>query len=169
MSLALATAAGPNAFAADPGVVATAPASGTGAPSSAPAHDGTADQIDAWIAPDSAHDSASPPPEADARAPRTIHGEVGAGVGTGDYRNVYGVADIPVGRTGDLIVAASSSSGQVRGGRYGVGGDALALGFYPNGAPATAPGCGRRPWGQPAPAPAYATPGQINCGAAPAP
>lgn len=168
MSLALATAAGPNAFAADPGVVATAPA-GTGAPSSAPAHDATADQIDAWVAPESAHDSASPPPEADAPAPRTIHGEVGAGVGTGGYRNVYGVADIPVGQTGDLIVAASSSSGQVRGGRYGVGGDALALGFYPNGAPATAPGCGRRPWGQQAPAPAYATPGQINYGAAPAP
>jgi hypothetical protein len=168
MSLTLATAAGVNAFAADPGVVATAPASGTGAPSSAPAHDATAAQIDAWVAPD----SAASLPGADAPAPRTIHGEVGAGVGTGGYRSVYGVADLPVGQTGDVIVAASSSSGQVRGGRYGgygVGGDALALGFYSNGAPAAAPGCGRQTWGQRAPAPAYGPWAQINCDAAPAP
>jgi hypothetical protein len=153
VGLALAATGGANALAADPGVIATAP-SGTGAPTvsatpanSAPSHDATDSQIAGWIA----TDRASAQPGGDTPAPRTVHGEIDAGVGTGGYRNVSGVADIPVGQNSDLIVAASSTSGQVRGGQYGgyaVGGEALALGVSANGAPASAAGCGRQPWGQ---------------------
>ncbi len=169
MSLTLVAAAGSNAFAADPSVVATAP-NGTGAPalSAAPAaNDHTGSQIDAWVASDGGASQAGP----DGPAPRTIHGEVSAGVGTGGYRNVSGVADIPVGQTGDLIVAASSTSGQVRGGRYGgygFGGDAIALGFYPNGGAGSASGCGRQAWGQPQ-VQAYGAAGPVDCVGAPAP
>ncbi len=162
MSLALATATGLNALAADEGVVTTAP-TGAGAPAfsaAPPANEATGSQIDAWIVRDwAATDGAA--------SPRTIHGEVGAGVGTGGYRNVYGVADIPVGQTGDLIVAASSSSGQVRGGRYGgygVGRDALALGFSSNDGPTSVSGCGRPLWGQ-----AWASPAPIGCSEPPQP
>ncbi len=169
MSLALATAAGLSAFAADPGVVATAP-SGAGAPavsSAPPASDATGSQINAWVA----ADGGAPQAASDAPAPRTIHGEIDAGVGSGGYRNVSGVADIPVGQTSDLIVAASSTTGQVRSGRYGgygIGGDALALGFYSNGGPAAAAGCGRPSWG-PAPVQAYGAQGPVNCASAPGP
>jgi len=168
MSLALAAAASLNALAADPGIVATAP-TGVGAPAfgAAPtAHDATGAQIDAWVASDGGAAAFGP----DGPAPRTIHGEIGAGVGTGGYRNVSGVADIPVGQNSDLVVAASSTSGQVRGGRYGgygVGGDSLALGFYANGAGAAA-GCSRQPWSQPQ-IQAYSAAGQTNCAVAPAP
>jgi len=166
MSLALATAAGLSAFAADPSVVATAP-SGAGAPavsSAQPANDATGSQINAWVA----SDGGAPQGASDAPASRTIHGEVDAGVGTGGYRNVSGVADIPVGQTSDLIVAASSTTGQVRGGRYGVGGDALALGFYSNGGPVSAAGCSRPSWGPP-PVQAYGAQGPMNCASAPGP
>jgi hypothetical protein len=161
MAFALATAASLKAFAADPGVVATAPA-GTGAPvlGAPPANDATGSQIADWVATDGALSQ----PRSDTPPPRTIHGEVGAGVGTGGYRSVYGVADIPVGQTGDLIVAGSSSSGQVRGGRYGGERDALALGFSSNGAPGSASGCGRPLWGQAGPSP---TP--IGCSSPPQP
>ncbi len=169
MSLALA-AASVSAVAADPGVVATAP-TGAGAPpvSAAPsAKDGTGAQIDSWVA----SDGGASPLNADGPAPRTIHGEVSAGIGTGGYRNVSGVADIPVGQTSDVIVAASSTSGQIRGGRYGgygYGGDALALGVYANGVPGLAPGCGRQAWGQ-AQIQAYGAPaGPMNCSSPTAP
>jgi len=146
MSLALATAASLNALAADPGVVATAP-SGAGAPAisaAPPANDATGAQIDAWAASDGGASQAA----SNGPTPRTIHGEVSAGVGTGGYSNVSGVADLPVGQTGDLVVAASSTSGQVRGGRYGgygygFGGNALALGYYANGVPGSTSACGR--------------------------
>lgn len=36
---------------------------------------------------------------------RGIHGEVGVGVGTGGYRDVYGMATMPVGKSGQLGVA----------------------------------------------------------------
>jgi hypothetical protein len=167
IGLTLTLSAGAGALAADPDVVTTAP-TGAGAPAvsaAAPANDGSSSQIDAWVA----SDGRAPQPGSNGPAPRTIHGEVGASVGTGGYRNVYGVADIPVGQTGDLVVAASSASGQVRGGRYGgygFGGDALALGFYSNGVAGSAPGCGRQPWGQPQ-VQAYGGPGSMSCGAAP--
>jgi hypothetical protein len=167
ISLALTLMAGASALAADPGVVSTAP-TGSGAPAvgaAPPANDATGSQIDAWVA----SDGGAAQPGSDGPAPRTIHGEVSAGVGTGGYRNVSGVADIPVGQTGDLIVAASSTSGQVRGGRYGgygFGGDALALGFYANGVTGSAPNCGRQPWGQ-LQVQGYGAPGQMTCGTAP--
>jgi len=156
VSLALATTGGVSAFAADPGVVATAP-SGTGAPAfsaTPPPNGGTDSQIAGWIAADSASSPDAPPP-------RTVHGEVSAGVGTGGYRNVSGVADIPVGQTGDLIIAASSTSGQVRGGRYGGYGscvDALAFGVSSNGSPASEPGCDRPLW-----SPTWAPTGPMAC------
>ncbi len=152
MTLVLA-AANATAFAADPGVVATAP-SGAGAPivaaasgapviaaaSGAAAMDATGSQIDTWVADDN-----TARPDSDGPAPRTIHGEISAGVGSNGYRNVSGVADIPVGQTGDVVVAASSTTGQIRGGRYGgFGYGALALGVYSSGTPA----CSRQPWAQ---------------------
>jgi len=162
ISLALPALSGVSAYAADPGVVATAP-TGPGAPAvsaAPPASDATGSQIDAWVA-----DGGASQPGSDGPTPRTIHGEVSAGLGTGGYRNVSGVADIPVGQTGDVVVAASSTSGQVRGGRYGgygFGGDALALGYYANGVPASGSGCARQPWGPP-PLQSYAAPGQMDC------
>ncbi len=162
MSLALAASVGVSAFAADPGVVATAP-TGAGAPAVSPAppsSDATGSQIDAWVA-----DSGASQPGSDGPAPRTIHGEISSGMGTGGYRNVSGVADIPVGQTGDVVVAASSTSGQVRGGRYGgygLGGDVLALGYYANGVPALTSGCARQSWGPP-PLQSYAAPGPMDC------
>jgi hypothetical protein len=174
MSLALAAASG-SAFAANPGVVATAP-SGTGAPAfsaAPPAHDAVGSQIDAWVATSGVASDSASRPGSDGPAPRTIHGEVSAGVGTGGYRNVSGIADIPVGQTSDVVVAASSSSGQSRGGRYGgygygAGGDALTLGFYSNGGPALASDCGRQRWGQPLVS-AYGAAGPTDCSGAPAP
>ncbi len=162
VSLAIATAASLNASAADPGVVATAP-TGAGAPpvSAIPsANDAAGAQIASWIA----SDGGPSQPDSDRLAPRTIHGEVSAGVGTNGYRNVSGVADIPVGRNSDVIVVVSSNSGEVRGGRYGYryGGDALGLGFYGNGVPDLAPSCGRQPWSQ-TPIQAYGAPGPMNC------
>jgi len=171
IGMALAVAASGSAFAVDPAVVATAP-SGAGAPalastpksSAPPANDPTGSQIAAWTASDDDGSGLA----SDAPPPRAIHGEVGAGVGSGGYRNVYGVADIPVGQSSDLVVAASNTSGQIRGGRYGgsygYGGGALALGFYSNGAPVGSPGCERQPWG-----PTSASPDAGGCGGAFAP
>ena len=40
---------------------------------------------------------------------RTIHGEVGVGVGSGGYRDVYGAVTMPVGKTGELGVAVEDT------------------------------------------------------------
>ena len=40
--------------------------------------------------------------------PRQIHGEVGAGIGTGGYRSAYGVVNIPIGKTSSATVAVST-------------------------------------------------------------
>jgi hypothetical protein len=81
--------------------------------------------------------------------PRAVHGEMGVSVGSNGYRNVYGVTDIPVGQTGDLGLAASSSSYD---GRHGYGGGSqtslgvsLRLGD-PSGAPSTVCGMSRSVW-----------------------
>ncbi len=96
---------------ADSGPVATA------------AHDDTQAKINAWLA-DSASDygddelggcPAFAPPD------RKVHGEVGASIGTGGYRNVYGVVNIPLGKKGDkgdVTLAFSQSRGR---GGYGYG------------------------------------------------
>lgn len=48
-------------------------------------------------------------------ADRGIHGEVGVAIGTGGYRSVYGVAALPLGDTGALVLGY----GQERGRSYG--------------------------------------------------
>ena len=48
-------------------------------------------------------------------ANRGVHGEVGVAVGTGGYRSVYGVAAIPLGDTGGLVLGY----GRERGRSYG--------------------------------------------------
>ena len=62
---------------------------------------------------------------------RTVHGEVTAGVGSGGFREVSGVADLPVGDTGDLVVAGSRSSFDGRGSRGGR--QSLSVGLFLNG------------------------------------
>ena len=42
---------------------------------------------------------------------RKIHGEIGAGIGTGGYRSAYGVANIPIGKTSSATVAVSINHG----------------------------------------------------------
>ena len=37
--------------------------------------------------------------------PRKIHGEVGVGVGTGGYRDAYGVVALPIGKASELDIA----------------------------------------------------------------
>jgi len=48
------------------------------------------------------------PDNPDAKLPRQIHGEVGAGIGTGGYRSAYGVVNIPIGKSSSVTVAAST-------------------------------------------------------------
>ena len=49
----------------------------------------------------------------DGQPDRKIHGEIGAGVGSGGYRSAYGVATIPIGKSTTATVAISSSHGRV--------------------------------------------------------
>lgn len=50
-----------------------------------------------------------PLPDGPAAKPeRKIHGEVGAGIGTGGYRSAYGVVNIPIGKSSSVTVAAST-------------------------------------------------------------
>ena len=42
-----------------------------------------------------------------------IHGEFGAGIGSGGYRSAYGVATIPIGKSSSATVAISTSRGRV--------------------------------------------------------
>ena len=41
--------------------------------------------------------------------PRKIHGEVGFGVGTGGYRDAYGVVALPIGKASELDVAVEDA------------------------------------------------------------
>ena len=53
-----------------------------------------------------------------------IHGEFGAGIGSGGYRSAYGVATIPLGKSSSATIAISSSHGRVpwvAGAPWGVG------------------------------------------------
>lgn len=89
------------------------------------------------------------PGDASGPAPRAVHGEFGASIGTGGYRNVYGVADIPVGQTGDLGLAVSNTAYNGRHG-YG-GGQSTSLGVSlrlgdPSGAPTPQCGMARSVW-----------------------
>ncbi len=135
-------AAGAACAAASDSAVPTAPA-GSGAPegdaATPAASDATAAQISGWIHRNddgSVEESGSAPPS----AKRTIHGEVGLNYGSRGYNSEYGVADIPVGQTGDLIVAASNSQAHFRGG-YGGREQSLAVGLYLGGASPASSSC----------------------------
>ena len=45
----------------------------------------------------------------DAPPPRQIHGEVGFGVGTGGYRDAYGIVNMPIGKASELDVAVEDT------------------------------------------------------------
>lgn len=100
-SLALALA-GP-ALAQD-APVATAPAGGAGAPS-------TAAQIEEYLR---ASPAAAPPRDeaADLQPERRVRGEVEVGVGTGGYRHVSGRIDAPLGKNGHVSIAAGKTEGR---------------------------------------------------------
>ena len=106
LAASLAVLAGP-ALAADSGA--------DGAPVST-ASQTTDQKIAAWLndkpAPLSAAgtDGADEPlrDNPDGRPDRRIHGEVGAGIGTGGYRSAYGVVNIPIGKSSSVTVAAST-------------------------------------------------------------
>ena len=46
---------------------------------------------------------------------RGVHGEVGVAIGTGGYRSFYGVAALPLGDTGGLVLAYNQERGRVYG------------------------------------------------------
>ena len=100
--------------------LASEPAAATAAPLATATSDATSARIDAWLADDGAEPSvanASPLAVMPALAPRTIHGEISASMGSGGYRAVSMSALVPVGETGTLGVAiADERLGGRRGG-----------------------------------------------------
>jgi hypothetical protein len=48
--------------------------------------------------------------------PRKVHGMIEAGIGTGGYREVGGMVNIPIGQSGDVTVAVQKTEGAY--GRY---------------------------------------------------
>ena len=86
-------------------------------PMATAAHDDTQAKINAWLA-DSASDRGDDEVGGCPALPLSdgkMHGEVGASIGTGGYRNVYGVVHIPLGKQGDkgeLTIAASQGRGR---------------------------------------------------------
>ena len=120
---------------ADPSVIATASStSGSVAPttSAATAADDTPAQISAWLHTNDDGSLQQSDSEGSA-APRAIHGEVGVGAGSNGFSTEYGVADIPLGKTSDLVVAGSNTDAHFRG-RGGVQGQSLSVGLFLNGA-----------------------------------
>ncbi|MFC3070185.1 hypothetical protein [Phenylobacterium soli] len=105
----------------------------------------TADQIDAFIkshpAPDLPQDRAAGVTSSSAHE-RSPHGFVEVGVGTGGYRSVAGLVQMPLGDTGSVTLAASDLRGRgVFGARAQSLGASLALG--PAAAAAGDPHCAR--------------------------
>ncbi len=97
-----------------PALAADAPAGADGGPVST-ASQGTDAKIAAWLDDGAKAKPASdepiedmPPPKPD----RKIHGEVGAGIGSGGYRSAYGVVNIPIGKSGSATIAVSTSHGR---------------------------------------------------------
>jgi hypothetical protein len=129
LALVAAFAVAESALAAEPEVVATAPA--TGAPPNAPdvappaaatgAAPSVADQIDAYL-----KSSPAAKLSGDAAAgvtpgdePRKIHGMVDVSAGTGGYRSAYVRTDIPIGQNGTVTIAFGQTQfGSRSGGRY---------------------------------------------------
>ena len=121
-----------SSVAAQPEVISTAPGPvQQGVAMATPVATGA--QISAWE-----HDDRKDLSEANAAdplaraSPRAVHGEVTAGIGSNGYREASGVVDLPVGETGDLIVAGSRSSFDGRG--IGAGRQSLSVGLFLNGA-----------------------------------
>ena len=93
----------------------------------------TSAQISAWEHDDGEDLAEADAPDPLARAsPRAVHGEVTVGIGSNGYREAFGVVDLPVGETGDLIVAGSRSSFGGRG--ISAGRQSLSVGLFLNGA-----------------------------------
>ncbi len=44
------------------------------------------------------------------RAPRRIHGEIGASIGTGGSRDLYGALNMPLGEDGQAMVSGATSA-----------------------------------------------------------
>ena len=132
---------------------AVATAGPTGAP---PTASTTAAQVDTFIhrAPPVNLDDGTPNGVTAEEAPRKIHGEVGASVGSGGYRSGYVSAVIPVGKTGTVAIAVSDTKfgrhgGPGWGGGYGAYGDRQTLGpglGFDDGAQAPCRGMGFDPY-----------------------
>ncbi len=73
-------------------------------------------QIQDWVdsAPEPLSDRAAPNDGPAGPADRAIHGEVGVGIGSDGYRDIYGVAMIPLGDKGMATVAASETHSNFR-------------------------------------------------------
>ncbi len=125
---------------AQTGAIVTAPVPVSGSVA-APAPDTTNAQISAWGHEDddgSLEQGAGDPPYP--QRTRAIHGELTAGIGTNGYREASGVADVPIGNSSDLIVAAARSSLDGRGVRGGR--QSLSVGLFLNGSKPQASNCG---------------------------
>lgn len=116
--LAASLSAGGASRAAEPEIVATAPAAGATAP--APS---VADQIDTYLKTSPAavlpRDAAAGVTTGD--EPRKVHGFVDVTVGSGGYRSAFVQSDLPVGKTGTLSIAVGESRFNGRSGAYGGG------------------------------------------------
>jgi hypothetical protein len=77
----------------------------------------TDELISEWLKapPPAALEPGAAPAEAPLRDNK-VHGEIGVGIGTGGYREAYGVADIPLGDRAAATVAVRDVQGRVWGG-----------------------------------------------------
>jgi hypothetical protein len=77
----------------------------------------TDELISQWLKapPPAALEPGAAPAEAPLLRDRRVHGEIGVGIGTGGYREAYGVADIPLGDKADATVAVRDVQGRVWG------------------------------------------------------
>jgi len=133
LSLSLAAAA----------TIAQAADEAASAPIANPRADETAAQIDDWIREASAEPAAEAPAQGTQAIDRRIHGEVGFGIGSNGYRSAYGVATMPIGKTGTATVALSEGRMNFRGGRRATNRSlALSLAFGDAARPAATGGPG---------------------------
>ena len=114
-------------------------------------------------------DDGGPAPAGGAAGPngpvkRQIHGEVGATIGTGGYHDVYGVVNIPIGKTGSATIAVSQGRSRYGGYGYGYGGyGAYGYGGFGYGAARPAYGADRGPLGASAAESAESRPSICAC------
>ncbi|HEY5409697.1 MAG TPA: hypothetical protein VIJ94_03110 [Caulobacteraceae bacterium] len=106
------------AFLSGPALAADATAASDGAPVST-ASQTTDQKIAAWLdekppAPIHPTNRADEPLRDRGAVPSDgkIHGEFGAGIGSGGYRSLYGVATIPIGKSASVTISASTGRGR---------------------------------------------------------